>query len=269
MSEEARKDLATWLESPSAAPDEPSARLVAAAALGVRTSAGPPPAYASLQGAQRDAARQRDAAVKRLAGARLKTHPDYAQLLETFRNSPVTGMTTLIDLARQKVGYNPLATGDGPKLTMFMVEIMSCPLFTFSSSSDHFEFDPAKPEGSPEAVIKRFIGDDPVAGPPLQRSLNAVFQRAAENWGATQSEDLVREYRFDVDSRYRFVISGSSVTVVVIMMPGPRFITQAKGSRGAYEFAFNAQEWPKYAEATLDRHLKSTDDWLAENTNLR
>jgi hypothetical protein len=227
--------------------------------------------YATLNGAERDAVMRRDAAVARLKHQRGLTGPGRAELLEAFRNSPMTGMTTVIDLARRKSGYNPLGKSDDnqQKLLPFMMELAKSGLFSMSSHSNSFDIEPGKPGKDVAAAIAQFVGTDPVLAPAIRGQLEDVMRMAVTTLGQAQSREMLREHTLTADGRYLFTHANCSVRMVVVMLPPMNYLTQGSGVRGSMVFEFKTAEWPKAAERILDEHLKTVTDWLDETGGLR
>lgn len=257
-----REALAAWCgEGGVAGPGAP-----VQGALGT----APSHAYGRITGADRDAVLDADRRVARLAGARTTGGAGYAELLEAFRASPMTGMTTVLDLARRKSGYNPLASPEqaATKRLPFLVAALAYGLFTAESFGATFEVDPAKPGSDVGASVDRFIGDDPVAAPVIRRQLEGILQSAVAHPGQTQESELLMEYSLVAGPGCRFTVARCGITLVVVMMPPAVFLTQGSGTRSGFELTFDGAQWPARAERILAEHLATVGDWLEATSNV-
>lgn len=228
-------------------------------------------AYSDLRGARREAVLEADRRVAALASRR-GSRPVDPELLAAFRASPMTGLTTVLDLARREAGYNPLAPtqGGGGPLTRFLVLLISGGHFLPPEAlHESFEIDPSRAGFDVGASVRRFIGDDPFAGPAIRRQLEEVLGRAAAHLGERQESDLMMEYALEADAAYRFTMVRSSVEIAVVMMPPSKYLTQGRGMRGGFVFKFDSAGWPARAEEVLARHLATVTDWLEGTNNLR
>jgi hypothetical protein len=250
------------IADPGRAAAKPAAKTLLAA------GAGAPPSYASLRGPGRATVLAHDAAVSRLRRARDPQRPDYAELLAAYIASPMTGMTTIIDMARQKAGYNPLGTDDSGR-SDFIVELIYCPLFATSHDSASFDIDPNKSGSDIASAVRRFVGNDPVTAPVLRKQLDDTVQAAFSNPGAAQSVELLNEYTLDTSGGYRFTLARSSCQIAIAILPPMNVLVAGRGVRGSMTFTFKAQDWPQWAEKILQKHLKNVDEWLEETGNLR
>lgn len=248
--------------------DEIAAVAAAGEKFGLGLGAGPVNAYAKLSGTNRAAVLQQDAAVAQLKAYRAPSDPNHAKLLEAFIRSPMTGMTTLLDLARAKVEYNPLAPRSDEKARkwiMFGMEVAKSPLFAVSSFNEGFDLPPGKPA---ETAVQKFIGNDPVPAERVRKQIAEVLNRAVSNLGERQSNTVLEEYSLSADATYRFLSMHCAVNAMVVMLPPMNYITEAHGYKGGFQFTFRHELWPKYAEEILNRHVKTVTDWLDENGNI-
>ena len=95
---------------------------------------------AAVTGSSKDEALANDKAVKDLlpSGDQPITIDRYNDLLKTFQNSPGTGCTTVMDMARIAAGFNPLSPdleGNQQAFDDYVKRIMAAPFFFLNDSS--------------------------------------------------------------------------------------------------------------------------------------
>ncbi|HWG50225.1 MAG TPA: hypothetical protein VN669_11050 [Candidatus Acidoferrales bacterium] len=222
------------------------------------------PFLARVTGARRAEVLAQDAAVVRAAKARAEAPDDpqkFAELLQTFLASPITGMTTMLDYARVKSGYRPFETTEMRTFFEF-VKYLPPPLF-MPKDEPGMKFDLTSGDGqNPEQLITRYAGSDQTVAGLIRGQIGDLMADAIRNPGKTQSTTLLHERSIDAGEILVYRALKSEISFIFAPMPGGNYLLRSSGSRAGLAFAFDPREWPKHAEEVLRRHLQTVDPWL-------
>jgi len=229
-----------------------------------------PVPYTNLVGPRRAVMLQQDADVKKHLPLRARGTEEYGRALEAFRNSPMTGCTTVLDQLRLRAGYNPAAPTQQSMTKFFFMELMQHPLFKYVPiPEDRMNFDVMVGSGKGQIdvaqIIKKFEGTDEEAAGRIRNQIERVMAAAIRSPGRGQEMRLIQEHSLSAGQQIQFAYISSTVKIAVTMLPPMNFITQAIGSRAGLHWTFDSENWPKHAEAVLQEHLKLVSDWLVNS----
>lgn len=225
-----------------------------------------PAPYMNVVGRRRAEVMQQDARVKSRLPLRARGTPEYDQLLEAFRASPMTGCVTVLDHLRQKSNYNPMAPTQESIIKFFFMELCQHPLFRYVTEPvDQMSFDvfvgSRTGQISAEEMIRKFKGTDDEAARRIDSQVRQVMGAAVRQMGTAQEMRLIQEHSLSAGDQIEFSYISSYVKIAVTMMPPANYFTQAIGSRSGLHYVFDSANWPKHAEAVLQLQLKLVEDW--------
>ena len=170
-----------WLED-----NDPSApRVVEPGAPGAG-QATPVVSGACLVGSERD---------KVLASAKtLKLKAGTPDGLEAFKQDPMNGATSVLDLARLAAGYNPLDLNDKDrkrKYDDYLSRVLKAPFFSLQfAQAKHMEHRSKNWDALIDAIAATFEGVAKEDKAAIARSLGSLAKAAASSEHSRQSEDL-------------------------------------------------------------------------------
>jgi hypothetical protein len=219
----------------------------------------PLPLPAALHTDRRDELFARDAQVKELFAS-----GGAASALPTFRDAPLSGCTTMLDIVRRDAGFDPTAvTFEDPHVDAYFTQLAACPLFQ-----------PQQPTGTwaPSPVIGKmpqFNSD--LVGALLPQTRDTIVARLNEMAARAGNGNLT------VDPLYHSAISdqgGQFIVQVVILRyqavwirMGPFFPGILEGGMAVrvVTVRFCTEMWAPMADMISRRHYQSVTDWLASN----
>jgi hypothetical protein len=232
--------------------------------------ANPPlPLPAGLHADNSDALLAQDARV-----AQLFATGGAAAALPAFRETPLSGCTTLLDLARRDAGFDPtqVKTQD-PRVATYFQRLSECPLFERIEPSGGWD-------NMPVLHVEQL--NAPLFDRCLPQTRDAVAGRLGTMLAAAGDAD------FRVDPIYHSVVAVNDGGIVVqtlllaqaifyqtIFIPDgnidmPR-MTQARVPVNAWTASrfltlrFRTEVWAQAAAAVSAAHYQSVTDWLAGN----
>jgi hypothetical protein len=224
------------------------------------------PVLARVTGARRIEVLAQDAAVVRAAKARSGAPDDpqkFAQLLQTFLASPITGMTTMLDYARVKTGFRPFVTKEMGTLFEFL-KYLPTPLFS-PKNEPGMKFDLTSGDAqNPEQLIARYAGSDETVAGLIRGQIKELMGTAIRNPERTQSATVLFEHSIEAGEMLVYRAIQSEISFIFATLPGGNYILRSTGSRANMAFTFDPREWPKHAEEVLRRHLQTVDSWLEQ-----
>ncbi|MFH7243776.1 MAG: hypothetical protein ACHWZW_13100 [Spirulina sp.] len=197
------------------------------------------------------------------------TAEGYNALLEQYRGSPLTGCTTVMDMARIKAGYNPLSPDfDGNKSAFddYVSRIMQSPFFflDYSSRTDYHK-EEQNWDQAISGIADLYEGIESGSKDSIVKSLAAMAQAAASRKNTKNTQNLFAQSTISINDKIEVFIYSSLVEMEE---------SQSKGSDSKQtdmtiikaKLTFYSTMWPSYAQMVLGHHIKLTSDWLDENT---
>lgn len=268
--------VSLWVKehSPKNAIGRPPVMLAASPTAGVS-----PPAVTSgavAVGAQLTQSLALDSAVgSALPAAGTVLTPDqYAKLLATFTNSPATGCTTVMDMARIAASYNPLAPNDtaDEKATNraayndYVARVMRAPFFTLNNSdSSTYHRQESNWDTAVDAIVALYDGVEAEDKDKIKTSLANLAKAAGSNSNTSNTDNLFVQSTLNLDAEIIVYIYSS----VISMME-----SKSKGSDSKQtdiviqrtQLTFYKNLWPSYAQMVMNHHVKLVADWLNDNS---
>jgi len=227
-----------------------------------------PPGYVNVEGSRKQFYLTRDAEVKRCLPLGARGTPEFERALAAFRNSPLTGCTTVLDLLRRKSGYQP-ATPNSGAMTMFVARLLQHPLFRPKPGSP-MKFDcivGSNLDCNSAAIVRKYRGTDAEASRRIDQQLQLLAGNAIRNPGHWQKSEMLLEHSLGAGDAITFYMGRSAAQSVYVMMPPANYMYQVQGEKGEMIWDFDTAAWPNHAEAVLQEHLKLVPDWIEENSH--
>lgn len=208
---------------------------------------------------------------KTLAGSkRLKQNLGTDQGLEMFKNDPMNGATSILEIARLNAGYNPLDLRDPERATkyqQYLAKVLSAPFFSLTfSNAQHIHHSSSNWDALIDALVDTFEGISKEDKTQVAKSLGSLAKAAASSESSRQSEDLfVQSVLSAAPGEYDVYIYASHVEMQQDKKKGGT-TKQSDFQVARAKLRFRAVEWPYLAEKVWRKKVKATDDWLDENT---
>lgn len=231
--------------------------------------ANPPlPLPAGLHSPRRDELLARDAEVAQLFATK-----GAAAALPAFRDNPLGGCTTLLDMARREIGFDPTqATVEDPRVLAYFDRLTQCPLFKADIQPQRWDT-----SRYPPAFFSSRLAD--LLEQDVLARLTADAHAAV---GGRLRDILARQGNAEIhiDPLYYSGITeqGGRLIVEIVLVAlawrqlnpifvisGLSFMHSIFAKAYFVQLSFRDDLWSEVAEAVSARHYQSVSDWLASN----
>lgn len=219
-------------------------------------------------------ARSRSMQLKKILNGRKNSsnlnNQKYNNLLETFKNNPSSGFTSLIDLAFRSANINLTDGLQGFEVTRmlnFINKLGSCPLVTLAHSDRiHYERKGKDWNTTVNQIVNYYVGVSDEDKTKIRNSLINLTKVAISHKKAEQSENLFTQGSLIVNNDYIYLWLLTSNVTVVAHKQKKGTVVQETLDINRYQFRFSIANWNKYyAEIVAKEHINSMDDWLNDN----
>ncbi len=198
-----------------------------------------------------------------------------SEAVEKLQQSPATGCTMLLTLAREKSGYDPTLpaqTGSVQKFLSYVNQVLLCPLFG-TILNDHIapEF-----SGNWNNVINQiasyYVGIPEGDIDTLKQSLNSIAAAASSNPSTDETLNMFSQATLNVDrNNIDVYMYHTYVQMKTTIHSGgkhepDKVSNQAFLSLYRVHLSFNSAEWPRQAANVHQQTEQSLSDWLANNS---
>jgi hypothetical protein len=208
----------------------------------------------------------------RLDAAYAKAPPPEA--VPRLQESPATGCTMLLTLARQKSGYNPAIpaqAGSTQKFLDYLQQVLVCPLF-MAILNEHLN---PQFSGDWNNVINQILGYYPKMPPAdlqvLRDGLYRIAAAASSNPSTDQTLDMFSQTTLSVDADIDVYMYQTHVKMTTSVSHGgkhepDRVSNQTQMDLYRVQLRFRASQWPAQAATVHEQTQDSLADWLATNS---
>lgn len=246
-----------WLDA-----HDPARALVSDALLSGADAGMPVVTAATLVGSERGKALAASKAIK-AAGAT-------DEGLEVFKQDAMNGATSILEICRLNAGYNPLDIDDKErkaKHDLYIKKVLTAPFFSLVYSDAQKISNSSKNwDALISAVTDTFVGIAAEDKKQVATALGSLAKAAASSSHSSQKEDLFVQSVLKADTgEYDIFIYTSHVELSVDEEKGST-TKQSVFELSRAKLRFRAVEWPYLAEKVWKKKVKTTDDWLDENT---
>lgn len=236
-----------------------------ASSFGGEASAGEPVVLNSiLVGSRAQEALQLDAAYSTALGS---------EAVAKLQESPATGCTMLLTLAREQSGYDPTLpaqAGSATKFLAYVQQVLVCPLFSVILN-DHIT--PGF-SGDWNSVIDQMVTYFPQIPEEdltvLKNGLYEIAAAASSSPATNETLNMFSQATLIVDVEIDVCMYQTTVQMKTTVHTGGKHepdtvSNQASLSLYRVHLRFNSAEWPGQAEDVHKQCQQSLDDWLANN----
>jgi hypothetical protein len=252
-----------WLENPhggqgpsikSFATKAPSEKLASAAAV-----AGPRAAQ--------------DRAASKALAAKAKSDPGGAKA--DFKDRPMDGCTSLMNMARKKSGFDPTKGMTGTNVeayNKYIEAVVKCPLFNLDmTDSQNIHKDSDNWDELINKVADTFEGIESDDKSRITKSITGLVQAASSNSNTDESTDLFVQsvlYAKDgenADPVYSIYIYSSHIHIIDNKSKGHESMQEDFAVQRT-KMTFRINDWPYFSDKVWDKLYSSVDDWLNDNS---
>ncbi len=210
------------------------------------------------------------AASKALA-AKAQSDPTGAKA--DFKNRPMDGCTSLMNMARVKAGFDPTKGMTGGNITAYqeyIAQVVKCPLFNLDMTDHqtiHRESDDYNELIS--KVTDTFEGIQAEDKAKIVQSIGNLVNAATSNSGTDEATDLFVQSVLYAGSGsqpvYAIYIYSSHVHLIDHTHKGHHNVQEDFDVQRT-KMTFRVNDWPYFSDAVWDKQYSSVNDWLNNNT---
>ncbi|MEC4816464.1 MAG: hypothetical protein SAK29_24830, partial [Scytonema sp. PMC 1069.18] len=238
-----------------------------AAIIGVEQ---PVVANAQIAGDWRLVLAKDDALRKVLSAGGIQATPEqYEVLLKAFKDSPATGCTTVMDMARISTGFNPAAPlqeGNYSAFIDYVNTLTSSPFFeVYPSSNEEYRRVNEDWNRVVDDIVNYYQGITDADRGRVRMSLYQLIQAAVSRRDSWQSQTLFVQNTVQATNNNLIVFIYQS-NVAIIEHGRKRTSTETFFKITKIILKFYVEHWVNYAELVIKTHIKLVRDWLDENS---
>lgn len=197
-----------------------------------------------------------------------------SEAVQKLEQSPATGCTMILTLAREQSGYDPTVpaqTGSVEKFLSYVNQVLLCPLFR-TILNDHIQPGFSGDWNSViEQIASYYVGipDDDIY--TLKQSLSAIAAAASSSPSTNQTMNMFSQATLNANSDIDVYMYHTFIQMKTTVHQGgkhepDKVSNQASLSLYRVQLGFNSQEWPGQAEKVHEQTQQSLADWLANNS---
>ena len=225
---------------------------------------------AKIIGNNKDNSMDRNDAVKNaMPGDTEMTQEEYNNLLDKFKGAPMTGCTTVMDMARVTSGFNPqipLKEGNYTSYLDYVKRIASAPFFHLEySNTIEYHRESKDWNDAIDEIVGLYDGIKAEDENKIKESLVNLAKAATSRSDTKQKENLFVQNSLEASMQYRVHIYYSNVELVEHKSKGSTS-KQTDFTIARTRLRFYDELWEHYAERVMKKHVKLMDDWLDDNT---
>ncbi len=193
---------------------------------------------------------------------------EYQKLLKKFKETPASGCTTILDMARIKANFNPiqpLKEGNLQAYNKYISEVLRCPFFHIEiSDAVKYERKEKNWDKAIDDIVNLYEGIDSSNKEQIRKSLISLTKSATSRKDTKQCENLFVQNTLELKDEIKIYIYYSSVALKE--HSGKSTSRQTNLNIVKTKLRFYKEYWENYAETVMKKHIKSIDDWLEDNS---
>lgn len=226
---------------------------------------------AALTGSSLPQALEKDRVVGDLrpAAGEVADPETYQQLLKEFLDAPLTGCTSVLDMARIKAGYNPLAPAqaeNSSKFDDYVDRVMRAPFFhLIDSSRTDYHRGEKDWNAAIDSILGLYDGIQADSKDQIRTSLENMAKAAASRSNTRQTNNLFAQSTIEYADYIEVYIYRSVVSMRVHKSKGSTS-KQTDMTINKARMRFQTKLWPSYAPLVARRHIHLVSEWLDNNT---
>lgn len=201
------------------------------------------------------------------------TDEEFKNALKEFQNNPLTGCTTVLDMARVASGYDPNGNANDTqniaKFNDYLRRVLAAPFFHLTMN-EHSEYHREESNWSTaiQEISKLFVGLQGNDKEKIVSSITNLANAVASHENTRQTTNLFTISAInapDDNSIIEVYLYSSKIEMIENKSKGSD-CKQTDIDIRKINLLFNKELWKPYARKVLERHVKLVDDWLDDNT---
>ncbi len=199
-----------------------------------------------------------------------KMNSNKAEALKAFTASPLSGCTTVLDMARISSGYDPNSdmSGDNKEnYKKYLKKIVDCPFFHLRLNiCDTYNRNEKSWNDAITQIADLFTGVADKDKDKIIQSIKNLANVVASNRNTRQGTSIFSVSALNTDKNtVEAYIYHSDISMRESKSKGSDCKETSLNIFKIY-LDFRNDIWPEYAEKVFEKHYKAVDDWLDDNT---
>ncbi len=192
------------------------------------------------------------------------------EAIEIFKKSPLSGCTTILDMARIASGYDPnggMRGANKDNYKKYLSKVMDCPLFHLKiNTCDTFNRNESSWNDAITQIADLFTGVADKDKEKIEQSIKNLTISVTSNYNTKQGTSIFSVSALNTDKNHvEAYIYYSDISMCESKSKGSD-CKQSKLNIFKTYFDFRSDLWPVYAEKIFEKHYKAVDDWLDDNS---
>ena len=194
---------------------------------------------------------------------------DYEAAFKIFKNDYACACSTILDMARQKSGYNPTNPDDPngkQKFLDYLSRVQKAPFFTLTfAEREKIESESKSYDQLINAIADTFQGLVEENKKAVVNALSSLAKVAANSESTRQTKDLFVQNVISASDQYSVYLYTCHVDMSSVTKKGV-VAKQSLFEISTTKLNFKKSLWPAAARKVFDITVLAIDDWIADNT---
>ncbi len=195
---------------------------------------------------------------------------DVDKAIEKFKEYPILGCTTVLDMARVASGYDPNGNMDDAnkaKYQDYINRVLKCPFFHLvMNEHQNFNREESSWNDAIEQISNLFSGVADKDKAKISQSIKNLANAVSSKSNTKQGTSLFSVSALNSDEHtVEAYIYSSNISMIESKSKGSDS-KQTEVNIYKTNLSFDTEMWRYYAKTVFEKHFKSIEDWLDDNT---
>lgn len=204
------------------------------------------------------------------AAIKSKINNNRPEAMKIFKESPISGCTTILDMARVASGYDPnggMNRANKENYKEYLKKVLACPLFHLKiDTCDTYNRNEKSWNEAINQIVNLFTGVTTNDREKIEQTIKNLVNAVTSNYNTKQGASIFSVSVLDADENHvEAYIYYSDILMCEDKKKGSDCKQSTLNIFKTY-LEFRSDLWPIYAEKIFDKHYKAVDDWLDDNS---
>jgi hypothetical protein len=199
---------------------------------------------------------------------------EFDQVVEFLKKNPLTGCTSVLNMARVSSGYNPddpLGPDSNRKFNDYIGRVLKAPFFNLvTSETTNYNRQDTSWNSAVDVIVKMFDGIEEKDRSQIKSTIVNMTEAAASRMNTANKTNLFAVNSIFADDRANTILSyiyASSVEVIESHASGKHGwdSKQTKLDIVRIKLEFDCGIWTMFAKKVAAHSITMVDDWLNQN----
>jgi hypothetical protein len=199
---------------------------------------------------------------------------EFEKVVECLKQNPLTGCTSVLNMARVSSGYNPddpLGPDSNRKFNDYIARVLKAPFFNLvMSETTNYNRQDTSWNSAVDVIVKMFDGVEEKDRSQIKSTIVNMTEAAASRMNTANKTNLSAVNSIFADDQKNNILTyiyTSSVEVIESHAGGKHGwdSKQTKLDIVRIKLDFDCGIWSTFAKKVAERSIKLVDDWLDDN----